>query len=121
MVGFQKRIRRKPGKYFYWILLVFLLFLREGWIALDEHALKTCPDVQQVALGAENGLYRDHREKLFICFPEVAFTVSRSRISVSCYWPTRAVIIPPAESSEARREMIVSVCVHTAVRGSVDS
>ena len=42
-------------------------------IALEEYALKTCPDVQKVVLGAENGLYRDHREKRFFCFPEVAF------------------------------------------------
>ena len=42
-------------------------------IALKEYALKTCPDVQKVVLGAENGFYRDHREKRIFCFPEVAF------------------------------------------------
>ena len=39
-------------------------------IALEQYALKTCPDVQKVAPGAENGLYRDLRSKVFL-FPQI--------------------------------------------------
>ena len=42
-------------------------------ITLEEYVLKTCPGAQKVVLGAENGLYRDHREKRFFLYPRSRF------------------------------------------------